>query len=56
MRRVHKNCSEGKRAFFTNNSKFTENINTRLNAQEAIQEGISLRKKLEGKRILESKK
>lgn len=55
MRRVHKNCSEGKRAYFTNHSKFTENINTRLSAQEAVKEGKELRAKLFGKRILEVK-
>lgn len=55
MRRVHRNSSEGKRAYFTNESKFTEKINTRLTAEEALKEGQKLRTKLFGKRILEVK-
>lgn len=50
---IHKNRLEGMRSYFTNPSKFNERINTQIIAKEAVQEGLELREKLIGKRILE---
>lgn len=41
----------GKLSKFTHESKFTEKINTKLTAQEAITEGNKLREMIAGKTI-----
>lgn len=43
---------QGSFSRFTNESKFTENLNTKRIAAEALLEGEELREKLKGKRIL----
>jgi hypothetical protein len=44
----------GKYSINTHPSKFTENINTKKFADQAVNEGYTLRNQLNGRRILEA--
>lgn len=43
----------GKLSRFTHESKFTERINTKIMAKEAIEEGNNLRNRLKNRRVLD---